>query len=223
LKSDNQKVAAKKKQKRTKVQAKLVQHLENVAHPTIRVANLLPSLSAPGYVPAVVQPRSTPVILDGQRRRNVASLIVGVLPPHKRLNMVEKEVGDYVIVAYFPFGVEDEKEMKFHLGVIVEILPEASSTGYTRLRMHWWNTSNGEFSGTFKKGWMKNGNPYWGARKHRSHHAYEEVFADDGKILAHGKLLQGEFKLRRKWLKLLCSTQACKFKMKNHDENCECM
>jgi hypothetical protein len=223
LKSDNQKVAAKKKQKRTKVQANLVAHLENVAHPTILVANLLPSLSAPGYVPPDVQQIPPPVILDGQRRRNVSSLIVGVLPPHKRLNMEEKDVGDYVIVAYFPFGAQDDDEIEFHLGVIVEILPELSSTGYTRLRMHWWNTTDGEFSGVFKRGWMRNGSPYWGARRHRSHPAYEEVFADDGKILAHGNLLQGEFKLRRKWLKLLCSTAACKFKLKGHDEDCECM
>ena len=223
LKADTQKVAAKKKQKRTKVQARLVQHLDDVPHPTIHVENLLPSLSVSGFVPVVEQPRSSSVLMDGQRNRNVSSLIVGVLQPHKRLNMVEKKVGDYVIVAYFPFGVDDDEKMEFILGVIVEILPEPTDAGYPRLRMHWWNTPNEDFNGIFKQGWVQKGKPYFGARKHHSHDPYVEEFADDGKILAHGKLLKKNSKLRTKWLKLLCSTDACNFKINGHDEFCDCM
>jgi hypothetical protein len=223
VKSDTASVAARKKKKRTKVQAKLVEHLAVVAHPSVAVVDLLPTLSAPEFIADVVQESPLSVLFDAQRQRNVSSLIVGDLPPHKRMNMTEKKLGDYVIMSYFPYQKEEDEDLRFILGVIVEILPDLTDTGYVQLRLHWWNTPHRTFEGVFSPGYIQNGGLYFGVRKHSDHAEYTEIQADDGKFLAHGDLLQGAFKLRVKWCKLLCSTVLCQHKIPGHDDNCDCM
>ena len=198
-------------------------HLASVPHGIVPLDSRLPRLPVACDLPQVSS--SVPVVcmIPQPRATDARRFVVGVVRAHERINLRPKQVDDLVLVSY---ELDDDDPLARKKVSVAKI---HSMQG--EFIVHWYGAKNGRYSEQMKNKWY----PGWIHTKTKaityndtpglSEEPYlGNIEWPEDAIVDHGFTFTSDTqKLKKIQLRKACAAPGVLFKMKFHEDRCECV